>query len=128
MLIRFWCIPLKKFRCCSKFLISLTQCYRRKLRAIVPNSDYFKPIILKFKHLFIIAIVISYIIFVYMGAILPQRWGSNPPGKKFFTVDIFRKNTSKCVKLMVEPYICDNLNKIFGFLSFFNNKKKLKSI
>ena len=49
VLIRFWCILLKKFHCCSKFLISLTQQYRAKLRAIAPNSNYFTPIIFKFK-------------------------------------------------------------------------------
>ena len=48
-LIRFWCISLKKFRGYSNFLISLTQWYRTKLRAIVPNRNYFKPIISKFK-------------------------------------------------------------------------------
>ena len=36
-----------------------------------------------------------------------------PSGKKFFTIVIFRKNTSKYAKLMVELYICDNLNQIY---------------
>ena len=45
----FWCISLKNFRWCSKFLISLTQWYRTKLSVIVPNTNYFKPIILKYK-------------------------------------------------------------------------------
>ena len=49
MFIRSWCISPKKLRCCSKFLISLTQGSRTKLRATVPNTNYFKPIILKFK-------------------------------------------------------------------------------
>ena len=40
---------LKDFRCCLKFLIILTQWYRTKLLAIVPNRNYFKPIILKLK-------------------------------------------------------------------------------
>ena len=35
-------------------------------------------------------------------------------GKKFFTVGIFRKNTSKYAELMVEPYICDNLSQILS--------------
>ena len=47
MLIRFWCISLKKFY--SKFWISLAQQYRAKLHAIVLNVDYFRSIILKFK-------------------------------------------------------------------------------
>ena len=54
-----------------------------------------------------------------MGAILPPQGGeSNPSGKKFFTVSIFRKNVSKYAKLMVEPYVCDNLNHIDRFFSF----------
>ena len=43
-----WCISLKKFRCFSKILTSLTQLCRTKLRAIVPNADYFMPMIMKF--------------------------------------------------------------------------------
>ena len=31
--------------------------------------------------------------------------GSNPPGEKFFTVGIFRKNTSKHAKQMVETSV-----------------------
>ena len=49
----------------------LSQWYRTKLPAIVSDPNYFKPIILKLKHLFIIAIVGLCIIFVCMGAILP---------------------------------------------------------
>ena len=53
-----------------------------------------------------------------MAAITPLQGGSNLPleggGKKFFTVGIFiKRNTSKYAKLMVEPYICDNLNQIY---------------
>ena len=69
VLIRFWCISLKKF-CCSKFLISLTQCYRTKLHATVPNMIYFKLIIFKFKIL-IIAIVRYYNFCMYCS--------NNPP-------------------------------------------------
>ena len=47
--IRFWCISLKRFICCTKFLIYWTQRYRAKLRAVVPNTDYFKLIFLKFE-------------------------------------------------------------------------------
>ena len=43
------CVLLKKFRCCSKFYISLKLLYRTKLRAFVLNANYFKPNILKFK-------------------------------------------------------------------------------
>ena len=54
-----------------------------------------------------------------MGAILPLQEGSNPPpGENFLTIGIFRKNTSKYAKLMVEPYTCDNLNQIYRFFSF----------
>ena len=81
VLIRFWCMSLKKFLWCSKFSIPLTRWYRRKLHAIIP-----KPIILKFKTLFIIAIVRWCIIFVYMGAILP------PQGRNFLTL-VFLERT-----------------------------------
>ena len=33
-----------------------------------------------------------------------------PPEEKFFTIDIFRKNTSKYAKLMVEPYYYEFVN------------------
>ena len=48
VLIRFWCISLKKFRR-SKFLISLTQRYKTKFCTIVPNTNCFKPNNLKLK-------------------------------------------------------------------------------
>ena len=49
VLIKFWCILFKKFWCCSKFMISLTQWYMTKMRAVVPNTNNFQPIILKYK-------------------------------------------------------------------------------
>ena len=39
-------------------------------------------------------------------------------GEKIFTVGIFRKNASKYAKLIVEPYICENLNQIYRFFPF----------
>ena len=42
--------------------------------------------------------------------------------EKFFTVGIFRKNTSSYAKLMVEPCIGDNLNQIYRFLKFSTKK------
>ena len=59
-----------------------------------------------------------------MEVILPRRGESNPPppGEKFFTVGIFRKNTSKYAELMVEPYICDSLNQVYHFFFIFNQK------
>ena len=115
VLIRLWSISLKKFRCCSKFLFSLTQGYRTKLRAIVPNVNYFKPIILKFKTT---AIVRSYIIFVYIRAILFSRGGKYPPRMKFFTVGSFKNNISKYAKLTVKPYICDKSTPLIDFFLF----------
>ena len=49
LLFRVWWISIKRLRCCSKLLISLIELHRRKLHEIVPNVDYFTPIILKFK-------------------------------------------------------------------------------
>ena len=68
------------------------------MSAIAPNEDHFKPIILKFKKLFIIEIVKKKsIIFVYVVVIFPiTHVEENPPGEKFFNIDIFRKNASKC--------------------------------
>ena len=67
-LIRFWCMSLKKLQCYSKFLISLTQWNRTKLRAIVPNRNYFKPIILKFKTFIYNSVSKIIYKFVRMGA------------------------------------------------------------
>ena len=128
-MIRFWCKSLKKFRCYLKFLISLTQWYRTKLCAIVPNRNYFKPIILKFKtFIYNSDSKIIYNFSTYGVNTLPE-WvevTSPPSGKKYFTVGIFRKNTSKYAKLMAEPYICDDLNHKYRFFFFIFNKKCLK--
>ena len=51
-----------------------------------------------------------------MGAILPPR-------ENFFTVSISRKNVSKYAKLMLESYICGNLNHNHRFFSFLRKKK-----
>ena len=67
-------------------------------------------------HIFIMAIVRSYITFVCMGGEV------TPLGEKFFTVSIFRKNISKYTKLMVEPYICDILNHSYRFFSLLTKK------
>ena len=45
-----------------------------------------------------------------------------PSGAKFFTVDIFRMNTSKYAKLMVQSYICDILNQIYRLFSLLTKK------
>ena len=113
MLIRFWCILLKKFRFCSKILISLTKWYGTELRAIVSNCT---PIILKFKT------------FIYNSnsKIIYNNWmygGKYPPGAGIFTVVFFWKNTSNYAKLIVEPYICDNLNKIYRLFPLLTTKK-----
>ena len=63
-----------------------------------------------------------------MKVILPRRGETNsppPPREKFFTIGIFKKNTSKYAKLMFELYICDNLNQIYRFLSLLT-KNDLK--
>ena len=62
-----------------------------------------------------------------MGTILPpQGGGVTPPGEKFFTVNVFRKNISKHSILMVEPYICDNLNQTYRFFLFLRKKFQRK--
>ena len=60
-------------------------------------------------------------IFSIYGGNAPPLGGDVPPprgGEKFFTVYIFRKKTSKYVKLTVELYICDNLSQIYRFFHF----------
>ena len=118
-LIWFWCISLKKLCCCSKFLISLTLWYRTKSRAIVPiialyncNTNYFKPNVLKFKTFISDSISKVMYNFCIYGGNMCFGGGEQPPGQNFFTVDIFRKNTSNYSKLMVEPYISRNLYQI----------------
>ena len=63
-----------------------------------------------------------YIFCTYGGNAPPVGGGGNPPGEKFFTIGIFRKKASKYAKLMVEPYIYDNLNQMYHFFLF--KKKK----
>ena len=102
VLIRFWCLSLKNFRCYYKFLITLKQWYRAKLCAIVPNADYFEPIILKFiTFIYNSNSKITHNFCIYRGN-TPPVGGKDVTlsGEKFFTVGIFRKNTSKYVKLM----------------------------
>ena len=108
--IRFLCITLKKLRCCSKFLNSLTQQYRIKLRAVVSNTNYFKPIILK---------LIAFIYnrnsktirnFCVSGHTSPVKGKYPPRRREFYNADNFRNNVSKYLKIMVESYVCDNLN------------------
>ena len=55
----------------SSTLISLTQWYRTKLRAAVPNTNYFKPIILTFKTFIYISNGKIIYNFLYMGVIFP---------------------------------------------------------
>ena len=92
VLIVFKCISLKRFHCCSKFSISVTQRYKTKLHAIVPNADYFKPIILKFKTF----IYNSDSKFMY-NLLLPYRWGGIPtplpPGGGDFLTLVFLERT-----------------------------------
>ena len=68
----------------------------------------------------------------YWGELLISKSLNVYPGENFFTFGIFRKNTKKHPKLMVEPYMCDNLNQIYRSTFFFffnnNNKKKKKFI
>ena len=53
------------------------------------------------KYLFIITIVISYMIFVYMGAIVPYRGGSNPHGWKKIYHWYFQKEHLKMHKINI---------------------------
>ena len=61
-----------------------------------------------------------------MGAILPFPRGerNNFSGGNYFdiSIGIFRKNTSKYAKLIVESYMYDNVNQIHHFLFHFSQK------
>ena len=74
--LQFCYISLKRFRSYSKFTISFTRRYRTKLCAIVSNTDYFKPIILKFKT-FIYKIIYNFC--TCEGNIPPSQGGSTCP-------------------------------------------------
>ena len=66
----------------------------------------------------------SCIIFVHMGAILPPQEGSNSlQGRNFLPLLFSERSPKKYAKLMVEAYICDNLNKIYKFYLIFSKKK-----
>ena len=126
-LIIFWYIFLRKFKCSSKFLISFTEWYTRKLRVFVPNTNHFKPIIFKFKiFVYNSNSKIMYNFCIYGGDTPP------PPGENFFfIVGIFRKNALKYTKLAVELYICDNLKQIYRFFIFNKpilREKSLKNV
>ena len=120
VLIKFYGISFNSFHCSSKYLISLTHLCWKKLRAIVPNADYFTPIILKFKiliynsnrkitHNFCVCVDIT---LSHKGLILSL-------GVKLFNIDIFlEKKSSKYAILMIELYACDNLNQIYRLFSF----------
>ena len=66
--------------------------------------------------------------FCTSGAIIPPLGGKIfVPGEKFFNTGIFRMKASKYAKLIIKPYVCVNLNKIYRFLfSFFTKKKNWK--
>ena len=83
--------------------------------AIVSNTDYIKPISLKFKaFIFNSNNKLIYNFYMCENNIPRRREGSNhSPGEKFFNIGIFKKNTSKYAKLMVEPYICYNLRQTY---------------
>ena len=51
-----------------------------------------------------------------MGGIHPS------PRENSFTIGIFKRITSKYAKLMIELYICDNLNQTYRFLSLLTKK------
>ena len=108
MVIGFKYISLKRFRYCSIFSIALTHRYKTKLLAIKLNTNYFKPIILKFK--IVICKRNSKIIHNFCTRKDNTRLigGDNASGGNFFNISVFRKNASKYAKLLVEQDVFDN--------------------
>ena len=120
---KFYGISLKKFWCCLKFLISLTRWCRTKLRAIVFITNYFKLIILKFKtFIYNNNNEIIYNFCMHRGQYSLVGEEVTPRGREFFTIGIFRKNTSKYSKLMVETDVCHYLNQNYRCFSFLTKK------
>ena len=72
----------------------LTQWYSTKLHAIVPNMNYFKPVILKFKTFIYNSNNKIMHNFVYLEATLPPvRVEVNPQGEFFFLLLVFLERT-----------------------------------
>ena len=126
VLSRFWFIFLYKFRCCTKFSISLTQWYRTKLHEIIPDTDSLKLIILKLKAFTYNSIRNVIFNFCLCGACpLHRSLDVNSSGDKFFYISSLIKSASKCTKRIFEWYVCDNLNQI---ITVCNNLNRLFSI
>ena len=125
MMIRFWRISIKRFPSCSKFSNSLTYRCKTKWCALISNTDYFKPVILNFTtFIYNSNCKITYNFCICENNIFSV--GDVTPEENFFNIAFFKKNISKYARLIVEPYICDHLNKIW-FILIFNQKKKKKS-
>ena len=105
-MIGLWCISLRKFRCCLKFVISLTRWCRTEQREIVPNTNYFKTFILKFKTIVYFSYTKIMLFFAYVREIF-SPYGKSTLPLDFFNIGIFRKNVSKYAKPMVELYTCE---------------------
>ena len=52
--------------------------------------------------------------------------GVPPPVMKCFNVGSSWTNALKCTELMIELYVCDHLNQIYGFISFLTTTTKWK--
>ena len=94
----------------SSIFIYLTQWYRTKLRAVVPNTNNFKSIILKFKTLIYDSdckIIYNFCIHGDNTSFVGEKV---TPGVEFFYRWYFQNAHLKYAKRMVELYICDNLN------------------
>ena len=99
--------------CCSRWSATVRHFYflyhfRTKLIVSVPNADYFKPIIFKFK--IFIYNSNSNIIFILCicGSMTSSGRREIIHGRKKFQHWYFRKESLKILKLIVEAYYCDN--------------------
>ena len=72
------------------------------MRAIAPNTDYFKPIILKFKtFIYNTNSNVIHEFCMHGGQYSSRRGEVTPSGKNFLNIDIMIKNTSEYAKLKV---------------------------
>ena len=102
VLIRFCCISRQKFRSFSKFFISLTHWYAAKLRAILPNTNYFKSIILKLKTFIYNSnnkIICNFCIY---GGNTPPRMGNTLSGGETFYCSYFVEHSTYSSRPLVQ--------------------------
>ena len=118
VLIRFWCISSTRFRCCLKFSIffyhsGIGQNYLQFYLIQFILSELF----LNLNQLFSQIIYSFFLLLPHRGKVPYLSW------EILSKLVCFTQKVSKHTKLIVELYICDNLNQLYRFFLFSFNKK-----